>query len=184
MISKPGHRFWRVVMEMMQTRRFSRDPVDSTGPRMLQRAYEKWQHEPWISDLPQDETVVLLPAEYFYPKLATWNVNDIFVGPCLQEKTSSKLRRAGNVMQEKAKAICETMVDVGWEQYADGYLYTNNSFAVHQWFFNWGMVRKTYHPDEIIGITYVPYTRACTTPAYIPSYLPYTRAIPPLDSPI
>jgi hypothetical protein len=152
MISKPGHRFWRVVMEMMQLRRFSRDPVDSTGPRMLQRAYERWQREAWISELPVDETVRLLPAEYFYPKLALWNRNDIFDGPCLQNTLATKLRRAGKAMQAKAAAICETMTEVGWTEYSDGFLYSNRSYAVHQWFFNWGMVRKTYHPDAVVRI--------------------------------
>ena len=125
MISKPGHRFWRLVMEMMQMRRYSRDPVDSTGPRMLQRAFDRWQREPWISELPDAERVVLLPAEYFYPKLALWNRRDIFVGPCLQNVLATKLRRAGRDMQQKAKAICATMVEVGWERYSDGYLYGN-----------------------------------------------------------
>ena len=53
---------------------------------MLQRAFDRWQREPWISELPDAERVVLLPAEYFYPKLALWNRRDIFVGPCLQNR--------------------------------------------------------------------------------------------------
>ena len=109
----------------MQMRRYSRDPVDSTGSRMLQSAFDRWQREPWISELPDAERVVLLPAEYFYPKLALWNRRDIFVGPCLQNVLATKLRRAGRDMQQKAKAICATMVEVGWERYSDGYLYGN-----------------------------------------------------------
>ena len=143
--SKPLHPFWLLLLSMVKEAvdRGESDPVSSTGPRMLQRAYQRWRLEFGIWEGRDPGVAVrMLEPEVFFPKLATWNRANIYDGPCaswhLRGRSTSKVKRG------KKGQLCADIESVGWERYANGHLFTNETVAVHHWFFNWGMSRKTY----------------------------------------
>ena len=164
LISKPRHPFWLLMLRMIarHTRGLGGgDPVDSTGPRMLQKALARWQDDElyWEQRDP-GVAVRMLPAEVFFPKLALWNRKDIFDKPCRAFPPrggggAEVDGKAGRSRVDERQTLCDTIRHVGWERYADGWLRTNETVAVHHWFFNWGMSRKTYDPQSTWPLTRV-----------------------------
>eukprot|EP00475_Leptophrys_vorax_P032367 TRINITY_DN4982_c0_g2_i2.p1 TRINITY_DN4982_c0_g2~~TRINITY_DN4982_c0_g2_i2.p1 ORF type:complete len:390 (+),score=73.32 TRINITY_DN4982_c0_g2_i2:100-1170(+) len=68
--SRPMHPFWLKVLNRIKSsvdKNDCRDPVDCSGPRMLQKVYEEYVSGSW------GDPVTMLPSQYFYPELAAWN---------------------------------------------------------------------------------------------------------------
>lgn len=109
-MSKPGHPFWTQVLEEIKSHSHG-DPVDSTGPRMLERvitAYEYKKTEPpvWIA-----------PPDLFYPKFDPGALGNL----------QNQCR--GNTQW---KETCDELVSRNWENGP-----RPGSLAIHHWAHTW-----------------------------------------------
>lgn len=115
MASVPKHPFWLQVLDAIQVK-FERDGnrrgdyVSLTGPRIVK--------ETFFRQFKDDQSVSVLPSEYFYPEIAYWN-------RAAMDK-SCKRRH-----DQAAKDAC------AWLGRFPNGEFTNNTHATHHWQCTW-----------------------------------------------
>eukprot|EP00475_Leptophrys_vorax_P032366 TRINITY_DN4982_c0_g2_i1.p1 TRINITY_DN4982_c0_g2~~TRINITY_DN4982_c0_g2_i1.p1 ORF type:complete len:358 (+),score=65.72 TRINITY_DN4982_c0_g2_i1:42-1115(+) len=120
--SRPMHPFWLKVLNTIKDkidRNDCGDPVDCSGPRMLQKVYENYVSESW------DEPVSMLPSQYFYPELASWN---------------GHIPRNCETLEREGKYTCRKSAG-NWK-----------SFAVHHWACQWCRGHNAQKKEDIANI--------------------------------
>lgn len=115
MASIPKHPFWVQVLDAIKVK-FERDGnrrgdyVAVTGPRIVKETY--------FNHFKDDQSVSVLPSEYFYPEIAYWNRAAM--------NKSCKRRH-----DEASKEACAWL-----DRYPKGE-FTNNTRATHHWQCTW-----------------------------------------------
>eukprot|EP00913_Durusdinium_trenchii_P007287 g6849.t1 len=124
MASAPGHPFWRGVLSEIFQRSCGHDPVQCTGPRLVDRVSK--QHLSCSSGC-----VARLPFDYFSPQLARWNVAS------MTKSCSELFGEPAKLLPNHRKALHFACTSLDAALRDDAALYTESTFAVHRWQCSW-----------------------------------------------
>jgi len=117
MISPRGHPFWVKVLEYIRDHtRHQGDPVDSTGPRMLERVLKEYETSPQGKERP----VWVAPPELLYPQ---WNQGEL-------DHLKQICGRGGGTAE--AQSTCKQLIKT---QYSNDV--PRGALAVHHWSHTW-----------------------------------------------
>ena len=122
--SVPGHPFWLHVLRSIASGGVGlADPVDSTGPRMLERLVVEWHARHRTSGGNGGGGVVVLDADAFFP---TWDP--------MQASEFRKRCSSGRALDEAKARICARLKREGFQPSVprDGSAYTNHLWT-HTW---------------------------------------------------
>ncbi|CAK9036610.1 unnamed protein product [Durusdinium trenchii] len=119
MASAPGHPFWRGVLSEIFQRSCGHDPVQCTGPRLVDRVSK--QHLSCSSGC-----VARLPFDYFSPQLARWNVAS------MTKSCSELFGEPAKLLPNHRKALHFACTSLDAALRDDAALYTESTFAVHR----------------------------------------------------
>lgn len=123
MASAPQHPFWLEVLQEIFQRSCGSDPVQCTGPRLIDRM--SLSHSSC-----RRGCVARLPFDYFSPHLARWNAasmtsscRDLFIG--------------GQLLQNHRQALRFACASLEASLRNDAALRSSSTFAVHRWQCSW-----------------------------------------------
>eukprot|EP00747_Dinoflagellata_sp_TGD_P072275 gnl/TRDRNA2_/TRDRNA2_157413_c0_seq1.p1 gnl/TRDRNA2_/TRDRNA2_157413_c0~~gnl/TRDRNA2_/TRDRNA2_157413_c0_seq1.p1 ORF type:complete len:514 (-),score=66.92 gnl/TRDRNA2_/TRDRNA2_157413_c0_seq1:66-1607(-) len=150
MASARGHPFWLgVLKEIFQATWCGDDPVQCTGPRLVDRL--SWQYLRDHKDQGTHGYLARLPYAYFSPAIARWNAGNM-VKACV-DPVSTYLRSFESRRRRLQIRACKSLHQALAYPLA---LRRKQTYAVHHWQCSWcredeGM-RREMHLDEVVWL--------------------------------
>ena len=125
MMSAPGHPFWLEVLNTIRDS-YGGDPVDNTGPRMLERVFKRFSP----SELGKAYPVWVSPPEMLYP---VWDGGTVVH----LKKTCKKLKQkrgkySSEVERQLFLSTCRALEESGWYNGP-----VESSYTIHHWSHTW-----------------------------------------------
>jgi len=129
MSSVPGHPFWLRVLKGIQNppSKSKGDPVDTTGPRMLERVLLQYMS----TDLGKAYPVWVAPAEVLYP---VWDQGTLgnLQKTCKQLRHSEAVAPGGDKQRTLFLHTCDVLEAKKWKNAPE-----ESSLTVHHWAHTW-----------------------------------------------